>query len=595
MHRALDIPEIVENVCQRLSDHYLYPSRQKDFAFLARCCKAFHGPAANVLWKEQETLANVLRCLPSYLWEEEASADHNRRVLGFRGEFRLIRAPLPEEWERCLIYGRRIRQLSLTRRWDSDFPTFPVLQVLGECFQQDFLCPNLQSIQWVPKLPSSFPYIRLFLGPKISGVYLTVPPVASDVSLLSDLGIRYAELKQLKLGNSSNDHSPLLSRISPAIVLQLAKIEYLSVETLDRQAFDHLSRLPSLVSLVLRIPAEGDIGPTASPPIGDQPSTPFPALRRVNLGFATIEFATELTNMLPNCHLREFRTGTDVLATNIASGRLYAALASHISHTTLDSLTIAEIDDGGFSPTPTPPAIAIADYVVNGSLLAPLFCFRNITDVHLKAPVGFDLDDATAWDMARAWRRIQFLQLDASTELHHPTSMTLHGIRAFAKYCEDLATLKITVNATTVPPFDRSPETRLSQQKLRTFDVLGSHIAEPYNVARFLSALFPCLVKVITLHESRWRGPADDEEELVHHTQWKQVQALLPVMTAVREEERHWTTETKLFFLRRCLCILLHDWIMGINSGKERIIGKKSVAKGEFQFRVFKQNRIAWK
>ncbi|KAJ7666761.1 hypothetical protein DFH06DRAFT_1384129 [Mycena polygramma] len=542
MHRALDIPEIVENICQCLSDHYLYPSRHKDFAFLARCCKAFHGPAANVLWKEQETLANVLRCLPSYLWEQEESANKHRR---FRGEFRLIRAPLPEEWERCLIYARRIRELSLTRRWDSEFPTLPVLQVLGECFRQHFLCPNLRTIQWMPELPSSFPYIRLFLGPKISGLYLTVHPVAANVSLLSDLGIRYPELKQLKLGNSSNDHSPLLSRISPAIVLQLAKIEYLSVETLDRQAFDHLSRLPSLVSLSLRIPAEGDIGPTSSPPIGDQLSSPFPALRSVNLGFSTIEFATELINLLRDCHLREFRNGTDVLATNIATGRLYTALASHISHTTLDSLTIAEIDDGGFSPTPTPPAIAIADYVVNGSLLAPLFCFRNITHVYLKAPVGFDLDDVTAWDMARAWPRIKILRLDSSTDLHHSSSMTLHGIRAFAKYCEDLVELKITINATTIPPFDRSPETRLSQPNLHTFNVSGSPISEPYNVARFLSALFPCLVKVITLHEARWRGPAEDPddaaEELAHHTQWKQVQALLPVITAVREEERHWT------------------------------------------------------
>ncbi|KAJ7666757.1 hypothetical protein DFH06DRAFT_1384116 [Mycena polygramma] len=506
MHRALDIPEIVENICQCLSDHYLYPSRHKDFAFLARCCKAFHGPAANVLWKEQETLANVLRCLPSYLWEQEASADKHRR---FRGEFRLIRAPLPEEWERCLVYARRIRQLSLTRRWDSDFPTRPVLEVLGECFRQDFLCPNLRTIQWMPELSSSFPYIRLFLGPKISGLYLTVHPAAANVSLLSDLGIRYPELKQLKLGNSSNDHSSLLSSISPAIVLQLAKIEYLSVETLDRQAFDHLSRLPSLVSLSLRIPAEGDIGPTSSPPIGDQLSSPFPALRSVNLGFSTIEFATELINLLRDCHLREFRNGTDVLATNIATGRLYTALASHISHTTLDSLTIAEIDDGGFTP------------------------------------VGFDLDDVTAWDMACAWPRIKFLRLDSSTDLHHSSSMTLHGIRAFAKYCEDLVELKITINATTVPPFDRSPETRLSQTNLHTFNVSGSPISEPYNVARFLSTLFPCLVKVITLHEARWRGPAEDPddaaEELAHHTQWKQVQALLPVITAVREEERHWT------------------------------------------------------
>ncbi|KAJ7666770.1 hypothetical protein DFH06DRAFT_1184723 [Mycena polygramma] len=543
MHRALEIPEIFGDVCGHLEGHVLSAPRRKAFAALARCCKAFHDPAANVLWRRQETLNHLLKCLPPHLWEETLADNSNARRSC--GELRLIRVPLPEEWERCLIYARRIRNLSLTQRWNPGFPPLVVLQVLGESFREEYLCPNLQSLHWEPESPSLFPYIRLFLCPQTIHLFLAVHPVASNVSLLPNVGIRYPELKLLKLV----DHSPLLSRISPTIVLQLAKIEFLLVETLDREGFDHLSRLPALRNLVLRMPMEGDLG-TSSFPLRDQTMTPFAALRKVELEFTTIKFATEFVDLLSDCHLREFNIGTDVLATNIATGRLYTALASHIAHTTLDSLTIAEIDDGGFSPTPTPLAAAIADYVVNGRLLAPLFCFQNITYVQLKAPVGFDLDDATAWDMARAWPRIKFLQLDASTELHHPTSMTLHGIRAFAKYCEDLVSLKITVNATTVPPFDRSPETRLSQQNLRTFDVSGSPISDQYNVARFLSALFPCLVEITTLYESRahWQDPADDAdddeealEERVHNAHWKQVQALLPVMTALREEERHWT------------------------------------------------------
>ncbi|KAJ6454257.1 hypothetical protein C8R47DRAFT_1083175 [Mycena vitilis] len=553
MHRALEIPEIFGDICWHLEGHVLSAPRRKAFAALARCCKAFHDPAANVLWRRQGTLNHLLKCLPSHLWEE--TPPDNSTARRSRGELRLLGVPLPKEWERCLIYARRIRDLSLTQRWNPGFPTLLVLQVLGETFRGEYMCPHLQSLHWEPESPSLFPYIRLFLCPHLIHILLAVHPVASNVSLLNNVGIRYPELKLLKLGNYSNDHSPLLSRISPTIVLQLAKIEFLLVETLDREAFDHLSRLPALRDLELRMPTEGDLGPS-TPPLGDQITTLFPALRRVELEFTTIKFAAEFVDLLSDCHLREFRTSTDVLATHIATGRLYTALASHISHTTLDSLTIAEIGDGGFSPTPTPPAASIADYVVTGRLLAPLFCFQNITYVQLKAPVGFNLDDATAWDMAHAWRRIRFLQLDASTELHHPTSMSLHGIRAFAKYCKDLVSLKVTVNATTVPPFDRSPETRLSQQNLRTFDVSGSPISDQYNVARFLSALFPRLVEITTLYESRarWQDPADDADddqetlnERVHNAHWKQVEAVLPVMTALREEERHWSVNDMSF------------------------------------------------
>ncbi|KAJ7801543.1 hypothetical protein B0H14DRAFT_2386265, partial [Mycena olivaceomarginata] len=43
----------------------------KDFAALVRTCKHFRGPALNFLWCEQETLANLLRCLSSHLIVEE--------------------------------------------------------------------------------------------------------------------------------------------------------------------------------------------------------------------------------------------------------------------------------------------------------------------------------------------------------------------------------------------------------------------------------------------------------------------------------------------------------------------------------------------
>jgi hypothetical protein len=367
-----------------------------------------------------------------------------------------------------------------------------------------------------------------------------------DVALITTLPIRYRELISFTLDNHSNDTS-LLCPASSAFALQLDQIETLSLDTLDRAALEHLSRLPSLRTLTLRIPEKRDLGPPSLSLMAEQ-TNPFPALSDVQFPVGTIEYAIEFVNMLSDCPLEEFWLGTDVLATNITTGRLYSTLATHVSHTTLCTLTIGEVGDS-VNFTPVPPAGAIANYVINGPTLAALFCFRNLTSVHLESPVGFNLDDATALDMARAWTKIRFLTVESCTERlepRYPTGMTLHGLRAFAKYCEELTWLRITVDASTVPPFDRSPETRISQRRLTSFDVAASPISEPRDVARFLSGLFPRLSEIHTLQDWRWEDLVDveDDEETAdaraQYTRWKQVEALVPMIVAIREEERHW-------------------------------------------------------
>jgi hypothetical protein len=79
MHRTLDIPEILDFIFAELQPQSdlrslsrekrkKAPSR-RDFAALARTCKRFQGPALDFLWRTQATLANLLKCLPSHLWE----------------------------------------------------------------------------------------------------------------------------------------------------------------------------------------------------------------------------------------------------------------------------------------------------------------------------------------------------------------------------------------------------------------------------------------------------------------------------------------------------------------------------------------------
>lgn len=66
----------------------------------------------------------------------------------------------------------------------------------------------------------------------------------------------------------------------------------------------------------------------------------------------------------------------------------------------------------------TPPAPS--NYLVDGPILATLFCFGNLTEITLEPPVGFDIDDETVADMARAWPKLKSLCLMANSDLHHP-------------------------------------------------------------------------------------------------------------------------------------------------------------------------------
>ncbi|KAF8130940.1 hypothetical protein K438DRAFT_1532978, partial [Mycena galopus ATCC 62051] len=130
-------------------------------------------------------------------------------------------------------------------------------------------------------------------------------------------------------------------------------------------------------------------------------------------------------------------------------------------------------------------------------ILSKLLCFTNLTHIDLCPPVGFDIDDAMAWDIARAWPRAERLNLTAATDVRHPPRVTLLGLNAFATHCPELRFLTITFDASIVPPFgDNSAETIRAQLSLEYLDATRSPIIDSSAVARFLIALFPNLSSI---------------------------------------------------------------------------------------------------
>ncbi|KAJ7165695.1 hypothetical protein C8R43DRAFT_1165272 [Mycena crocata] len=532
MHRALRILEIIELIC-------LDVRRRPTYASLARTCRDFQDPALNLLWRDQDTLTHLLQCLPSALWEtivEESATHRGRFIQTFASRlilFASVTARIltssqkitgkvqPKDWDRPLEYARRIRSLELYhyRGEGPGLPSADVFETISSTFPLSQLCPNLRYLEWRSPSEELFPYLCLLAGPKLTGAHLIVPR-----GNFSDI---------------SNSSLQLVRHTLSTIAMSFDRIEHLALNAINGAIFHRLAHLPALRSLDLtKWSWYQDTLDLSS--FSDYPFLP---LRTLKFRDTTIDFCTKFFTAISNCSLNSVYVETKTAASTNAMQAFYTALANHLSYTTLQELEIGE-DEFHHGGMDSPDESAIADYVISGRVLSTLFCFGDLQRVSLRGPVGFDVDDAIIWDMARSWPKITSLALETATELNHPPSMTLGGLRAFATHCPDLNYLSITFNTSTVPPFDNSPETRLSQRALTCLGVGVAPISDSGDIARFLSALFPNIVHIRTVIE--WRQEADEEEdpeEFTQHTVWKQVEELIPMLNDVRREARRWERE----------------------------------------------------
>lgn len=76
MHRGLEIPEIAEMIAEQVGTHCHQSalgeekaSQRRDLSALARTSKTFLHPALNILWRAQDTIVPLLKCMPVDLWD----------------------------------------------------------------------------------------------------------------------------------------------------------------------------------------------------------------------------------------------------------------------------------------------------------------------------------------------------------------------------------------------------------------------------------------------------------------------------------------------------------------------------------------------
>ncbi|KAJ7118306.1 hypothetical protein C8R44DRAFT_738248 [Mycena epipterygia] len=510
MSRALKIPEIVDAIFAEKNDGF--PWSKRPLAALARTCRAFHDPALHQLWRSQNTLHNLIRCLPRDLWEEIRVS---RQLPGFS-----------------------------TQNWG-------LLATIALNMPQHVLLPNLRALRSSgAKSEADYPSLRLLLNPGLKRLSWPLPITSSNLSLLPILARDCPLLTTLDVSHSALGVLPKLDSIHlqclalSRFTRALNHLEDVILEQVDHLAFDHLACLPNLRSISIIMPRK--LAPNTSTAQINEPPR-FEALRNLELRISDLEAAVSYFPAFSNCRLDTVRISTNRLAMNTTIAALYAAVSSHVVHDTLRILDIG----GPISSVhpsllvlPIPAPDDIPQYLVNGHALHPLFDFSYLTSLTLCAPVGFDIDDDTAWLMAAAWSRLTYLHIERATSVSHPPSLTLYGLSAFAWHCLALQRLEIAFDARHVPQWDTTTEIRILQKSLDELQVGTSPLHDPPSVAKFLSGIFAGPVEIeygLLGNDGEFQDERNvDEETRRRFRLWDKVSEFLSVMEEAREEERNW-------------------------------------------------------
>ncbi|KAJ6587591.1 hypothetical protein DFH09DRAFT_1074811 [Mycena vulgaris] len=476
MHRRLEILEIVELICAQLTTEPLQPltpAAARDLSVLARASAIFLNPALNILWRHQDTILNILKCMPQDLWciteTEDAINIHLRRTIVAAG------------WDRPLLYCYRVRALDMDMHsfLDADF-----LETLSLCLPGEFRFPNLRKLDWYSQPSESLHHVRLFLGSGIRDLRLG--------------GIETISTCPFFPTSRSNDHlSHILAiPIISTFVRSLVCVESLVVPGLDQSAFVHLARLPGLPSLKFHC---AKIPGFFAQPFGY--SADFTSL--TPLDTLTMDYATALLTMLPNRPFLRFSIGGISLHCTHTARRFYSALAARCSHSSLQFLAVLHIGEDEPSTEPL-NGDQIGMYSVAANILLPLSSFAHL--VHGSISMT---PQSSPWPALGLALNIYHFERDH-----------------FAM----LSTLAMSFDATLVPKIWEPTKARTSQPTLRTLTISISLISQPGRVAVFLSAIYPKLSCIDTFYEDRLTDI--DEEDIPpdvmrSHNLWMQVESAL--------------------------------------------------------------------
>ncbi|KAJ6463088.1 hypothetical protein DFH09DRAFT_1492488 [Mycena vulgaris] len=361
-------------------------------------CGAVGTSRRTSLWGEQNTLRNILGCMPSSS-VQDIQANHPPH----------IRAAHATDWERPLVYSHRVRSLtSMSLLVDNELRD--ILSFVSSSFPGDCLLPNLKTLRWIGSGDDFF-YMRMALAPTLTHPTAIFAPSCTD-------------------GDGDSARS-----VVSDLTCMLGDIESLNIDVPDLAALEHLARLPTLTCLTVRsFPAAS---PSTSP-------LHFPALNRLEFDLDNIYPATKFLPNFSDVSLVGLDLTLHYWYPSTALEKFCTAPKAACTHTSLLSLSIDDGQADDISGSEDEDAFTISIQSIQA-----LFCFRNLTSVVIASKLGFDLDNFAITDLACAWLHVTTLFLISETQRRPHNS--LDCLYSLAQHCPELERLHITFDTSRLP------------------------------------------------------------------------------------------------------------------------------------------------
>ncbi|KAK6991850.1 hypothetical protein R3P38DRAFT_3091179 [Favolaschia claudopus] len=472
MHRCWEIAELVHLVFNEL-DPYIpgiyyvtHPRRMNAIALsrLAQTCRRFSDPALDVLWRVNEGLIPILRCLPSRAWEIR------------EGRF-IVVSPLDlEDWTRCLDHSKRVEIFSYR-----DDPIIVDSSALESMISlpPGTLLPNVTALSCLSS-GALFSYLTLLLGPHVDNVSVFLDGPTFRSSALLSFASHFRCLEHVHIGAPPTQQQIALKCV-PSFITQIAP-RTLDVLGLNHQAYRHISSLSNLVTLtignIIAMPFPGPSRPS--------PETAFPALRELQLTVSIPYFAINFLSVFHDAPLTTLCLSTteDSTAENVFALLPAISDACAICHLETLRIFLCEDKDLVFDDP--------SSYTLTFEFIRHLLVYRNLHHLSVACPVGVELHDISMETIGRALPRLKILYImgDLSPLVVPESHPTLSSLVTLSQLCSQLHKVWLAVDTISVPlvPCDSGRKT-----SALTWYPLDSVLHRAADVAKFLSANLPGL------------------------------------------------------------------------------------------------------
>ncbi|KAH7906461.1 hypothetical protein BJ138DRAFT_1117553 [Hygrophoropsis aurantiaca] len=546
MHRCLRITEILHEICEYLAVVDMGMTKQPAvrsrkataaLASLARTCKAIQDPALDVLWADLDYFMRLIQCLPRSLWKVNALPPTAPHLVQPEQPVIFQRAMTLLDWKVFNKYAHRVRSLGGMAEENNQYAvtitiSSEVLLALSCPPTSSPLLPNLRSLTWNTLSPDCTPLFRLLLSPKITRLIFRLESARLDCyanSALSVIGsvcpqISYFVLGRTKHARETEESVSVLSQL----VESLQHLRTLEVNAISGKAIAHLASLPSLTSVCFAI--DSSFVPysikSALPP------QPFPMLNTLTIRAPGIIFVDALMRLMKiSPTLIDVCAETNSEATRIS--RFFATLSNSCCTESLKTLRVQEHPTSLLADIPDPNK-----WVLGVQDLRPLFRFTRLRAVRLELVSTFDIDNAAIEELAHAWPELTSLHINKDVGWKALSKITYHGLLTLLENCSKLSSLSIDIDLRSLEemPVPRAcPCNGLSNKLIREMSLGNSRIDKPANVAVFMSAVLPNLMKV-NAWSTRWADRRSDEARESYKVKWEMFNQFLPIFAATRAQ-----------------------------------------------------------